>query len=61
MRASTDSLDADCLRLNVVHQPMATAFATDARLLGPAEGHVRAEHLPSVDVYVASIEALCKT
>lgn len=39
---------------------MATAFAADARLLGPAEGHVRAEHLPSVDVHVASIEALCK-
>lgn len=60
MRASTDSLDANGLRLNVVHESMATAFTTNARLLSPAERHVRAEHLRSVDVHVASIEMLSK-
>jgi hypothetical protein len=56
--ASSDSLDGDGLRLDVVHQPKATAFTADARLLGSAERHVRAEHLRRVDVHVASIEVL---
>ena len=58
MRENIDSLDGDGLRLNVVHQPKATAFTTDARLLGPAERHIRAEHLRRVDIHVASIEVL---
>lgn len=37
---------------------MATTFTTNAGLLGSAERHVRAEHLPSVDVHIASIEVL---
>lgn len=53
-----DSLDVDGLCLDVIHQSLAAPFTADARLLGPSERHVRANHLPGVDVHVASIDLL---